>query len=180
MDLSWQNVALVVSALAFGAFTLYRVRPVIDGKRQSLRVVLKDVRSRIDGAKDDAERALALCDAGDACAAAVGRGGAAMQFYLRAMRQQPSSLPVAERAIAGLAKRPRAAEKVLLRRLGRTAWTEEHRPVVRACLRELGRLYSGPLRDKVRAAVYEQALDAYDATNGDASGSVKPRAQVLQ
>jgi hypothetical protein len=157
MDLSWQNVSLVGAALAFGAFMLYRVRPVIDGKRQSLRVVLKGTRERIESAPDDATRAMALCDAGDACAAAVGRAGASMQFYSRAIRLVPASVAITQRAIAGLSTRPRTLEKVLWRRLARTPWTGDATDASRLALETLARLYHGPLRDKVRAKALEHA-----------------------
>lgn len=148
------------SALLFFAYVLFRVWPSFGGDRKPLRAILKDARARIDAAEDDAERAEALCDAGDACAVAVGRGGAAMQFYLRAMRVAPRSEDVAKRAIAGLSHRPRVLEKLLWRRLGSEPWTGPTKPVTELALAALLELYRHKRPDASRARAIERALES--------------------
>lgn len=163
MDWNWQTIGLAVAAAAFGAFILWQVRPAIGGGRRPLRAVLKAARARIDAAKTDDERASALCDAGDACAAAIGRSGAAMQFYLRAMRQRPEDAELLNRAIKGLARKPRALEKLLWRRLGSETWSGETREVAMIGLAELSKLYAHALHDHVRARALENAHKAIAA-----------------
>jgi hypothetical protein len=159
---TWQTIALTFAAIAFGAFIVWRVRPVIGGSRKPLRTVLKAARARIDAAKDDTERAQALCDAGDACAATIGRSGAAVQFYLRAMRQRPSDPALLQRAINGLSKRPRALEKLLWRRLGSEAWSGDTLAVATMGLSALADLYKHSLHDQIRARALENAHKAIE------------------
>ena len=161
-----ETIGLVIAAVAFLAFVLWQVRPFVGGRRRPLRAVLKDARARIDAAKDDEERALALCDAGDACAAAVGRKGEAAQFYLRAMRQLPSSVPILERACHGLSRSPRALEKLLWRRLGSEPWSGETLPAARMALEALAVLYAHSLHDHVRARALEHAVQALEGNIG--------------
>ncbi len=157
---TWQTIALTIAAITFGVFILWRVRPAFGGQRKPLRTVLKAARARIDAAKDEEERAQALCDAGDACAAAVGRSGEAVQFYLRAMRQQPNTSALLERAIKGLSRKPRALEKLLWRRLGSEPWAGQTREVAKIALKALADLYTHQLHDHIKAQALEHALNA--------------------
>ncbi len=159
---TWQTLALAVATAAFAAYILYQVRPRVGGKRMPLRTLLKAARARIDAAKDDAERATALCDAGDACAAAIGRSGAALQFYLRALRLKPADADLLKRAIHGLSKKPRALEKLLWRRLGSEPWTGETREVAKLGLAALSQVYANGLRDRIRSKALAHAREALE------------------
>lgn len=159
---TWQTLALAVATAAFAAYILYQVRPMVGGKRTPLRTLLKAARARIDAAKDDEERASALCDAGDACAAAIGRSGAASQFYLRAMRLRPADPEPLKRAIQGLSKKPRALEKLLWRRLGSEPWTGETQQVAKISLAALSHVYAHGLRDRIRSRAIAHAHEALE------------------
>ncbi len=95
--MSWQ-IPLAIVAIVFLAVLLWQNRPAFIATRTSLRISLKDARSRIEGAKDEKARALALCDAGDACALSLGRASTAIGYYLRAMRCDPESVEIIDRA----------------------------------------------------------------------------------
>lgn len=160
---TWQTIALAIATAAFAAYILYQVRPMVGGKRTPLRTLLKAARARIDAAKSDEERAAGLCDAGDACAAAIGRSGAAVQFYLRAMRLRPKDAELLKRAIKGLAKKPRALEKLLWRRLAHESWSGETREVARIGLDALSDVYAHGLRDRIRSKALDHAREALDS-----------------
>jgi hypothetical protein len=157
-DLNWP---LIVAAIAFGTFILWQVRPALSRERAANRVALREAQKRIEEAKDDQARALALCDAGDASAKELS-SGRAVAFYLRAMRTNPSSAELVERAATALARRPRALESLLWRRLAAEPWRGASEAAARAALRHLVRLYSGPLRQSIRAKAIENALSAMD------------------
>jgi hypothetical protein len=146
---------LALAAAAFLAVLVWRVRPSVGfGRRPG--VTSDEVRAclqRAESAKDDHERALALCDAADRLAARGARG-----LYLRALRADPTSVPIVERAIAGLARRPRALEAVLWRHLSVTPWAG--REATLAMLDQLRALYEGPLRKPMRAKFFANARDA--------------------
>jgi hypothetical protein len=82
-----------------------------------------------------------------------------MGLYVRALRADPSSVRIVERAVAGLAKRPRALEKVLWRHLATAPWTATREATV-ASLDALRVLYEGPLRSALRAKAFANARDA--------------------
>jgi hypothetical protein len=131
------HIPLLVSAIAFAAFMVFRFRPVISGDGRASAALLKGAKQRILAAKDDVARASALCDAADACAR-LGRIGSAVNFYLRALRADPTSKEVAHRAAEGLARRPAALEKVMWRQLASTRFGESREAAVIA-LRALSR-----------------------------------------
>jgi hypothetical protein len=153
---NWQ-IPLGVATLAFLALLLFKVRPAIFPSRRTkeAREALRVAKERIEGAKTDEERALALCDAADASLTAGSGVTSAIGFYLRAMRTNPRSAQIVERAAAGLARRPRALENLLWRRLGAEEWKGD---AARAALRHLATLYGGPLKSAVRAKALENAL----------------------
>jgi hypothetical protein len=159
--MDWQ-VPLVISAAVFGAFLLWKMRPSFGarGDRNSGRIALRQAKTRIEAAKTDEERALALCDAGDASAAAIGGGNSAIGYYLRAMRTNPRSIEVVERACKGLSRRPRALESLLWRRLGAVEWTGTGEASAHRALSELAALYTGPLRNPAKARAMELGLVA--------------------
>jgi hypothetical protein len=155
------HLPLVVATVVFFAFMVWRVRPRFLTQRRgaSVRQALRDAKRRVEEAKTDEERALALCDAGDACAHSLGRTTGAIGYYLRAMRVLPASADIVERAAAGLSRRPYALESLLWRRLGAEPWKGVSRPAALAALRHLGRLYGGPLRQRTKARAIEFALE---------------------
>jgi hypothetical protein len=150
------TLPLVVAAGVFFATVVWRVRPAIGfGRRPGVsKAVVRSHLARAEGAKDEHERALALCDAGDLMAAGGARG-----LYLRALRADPMSVKVVERTVAGLAKRPRTLESVLWRHLSVSPWTSARDATV-ASLDALRSLYEGPLRKSVRAKFFAHARDA--------------------
>jgi hypothetical protein len=160
--MDWQT-PLVVMAAVFGAFLMFKFRPSFSRPSRQGAATLREAKARIESAKTDDERAAALCDAADICALSLGRGTAAIGYYLRAMRIKPGDPSIIERAAVGFARRPRALEALLWRRLGAEPWTGTTRAAAVAALRQLARLYGGPLRNAVRARAFEHAREALDA-----------------
>ncbi len=155
--MTW-NAPLVVATCAFVAFLLWKLRPAMGaggggGKRGELRAA----KQRVEAVKTDEERAIALCDAGDAAASGLAGADSAVGYYLRAMRTDPRSAQLVARAAKGLARRPRALESLLWRRLGAEPWSGGGEAAARAALAELARLYAGPLRNAPRARAMENA-----------------------
>jgi len=156
---AWQTIALLVVAIGFLALVVMRTWPRM-GKRRNvpLGVALKAARAKIEGAKTDAAKADALCDAADACALAFGRGEAAASYYLRAMRLMPASVGLVERACKGLEHRPRTLESLLWRRLGADSEHASSHDATVAALRGLASVYAHRPRYAVRARAVENVL----------------------
>jgi hypothetical protein len=149
------SIPLVVATAAFLALLLWRTRPFIGGRDTAAeRAALREAQARIEAAKTEPERATALCDAAERM-----RAGEAKGMYLRAMRADPASAQVVERAVAGLAGRPRTLESLLWRYLSSRAWTGS-KEATRAALDALRVLYEGPLKNTVRAKAMAHARDA--------------------
>lgn len=159
--MDWQT-PLLVSAIAFAAFMVFRFRPVVSGAGRASAAALKEAKQKIAAAKDDAARAIALCDAADACAQ-LGRTRGAVTFYLRALRLDPGSEEVATRAAEGLARRPAALEKVMWRQLANTRFSESRVAAVIA-LRALSASYAKRPRFHPRARALENILEALGET----------------
>ena len=156
-----QTIALVAVAVAFGLIVLWRARPAIgEGRNGGFRAAVRQAQARIEAAKDDASKALALCDAADACAVAFGRTSAAVSYYLRAARVAPASKDVLERALAGLSRKPSALENYLWRRLGGDPWNDATKPAHAAALRALAELYDKRLKNHPRAKALAHVVDA--------------------
>jgi len=154
-------MALVAVAVAFGLIVLWRARPAMGGGRGgSFRQAVRSAQARVEAAKDDPSKALALCDAADACAVAFGRTSAAVSYYLRAARLDPGSNEIVERALAGLARKPRALENYLWRRLGGDPWNDATKPAHAAALRALADLYDKRLKNHARAKALAHVVDA--------------------
>ncbi len=163
--MDWQ-VPLLVSAVIFAAFLVFRMRPAVTSRGRATAAALVDARRRIEAAKDDHARALALADAADACAH-LGRTTSAQGYYLRALRSDPASTRIVERTATGLAKRPNALEHLMWRHLGSHPWQGEMRDASLACLRVLARIYTKKRRHDVRAQAIEHALVALGAQSSD-------------
>jgi hypothetical protein len=151
-------VPLIASAGAFLALLLWRVRPLATWrtKKRADREALREAQTRIDAAPEGPERARALCDAADLAAKRVRGRGSAAALYLRAARSDPKSVEVVRRAVAGLARRPRALESLLWRHLATTPW-KESRACTATALDALQALYEGPLHNTVRARALANA-----------------------
>ncbi len=150
------TLPLVIAAGVFFAMVVWRVRPAMGfGRRPGVsKEALHAHLARAEAAKDEHDRALALCDAADLMAAGGARG-----LYLRALRADPGAVQVVQRTVTGLAKRPRALEHVLWRHLSQSPWTESRAATV-ASLDALRVLYEGPLRKAMRAKFFAHARDA--------------------
>ncbi|MDP9149896.1 MAG: hypothetical protein M3O36_08170 [Myxococcota bacterium] len=153
-------VPLLVAITAFLTVLVWRVRPVIPwGRRRSAsREALRTALGRVEAARTDADRARALCDTADVMAKQMRRAGNATGLYMRAVRADPTSVDVVERAVAGLAGRPRSLESLLWRHLAFKPWAVGHEST-RVALQALQRLYEGPLRSAVRARALGHARD---------------------
>jgi hypothetical protein len=164
----WQ-IPLLVSALAFAAFIVFKMRPQLSEGSRENALALKDAQKRILDAKDEPERARALCDAADACAR-LGRTNSAVGFYLRAMRADPRSKEIVMRSASSLANRPRALEKLMWRHLAAEPWTGDGRDAALAALRTLATVY-GRRPNQPRARALEHAVLAFEGARPSGSGS---------
>lgn len=140
---------------------VFRFRPVMSDEGRASAAALKDAKQRIVCAKDDASRGTALCEAADACAR-LGRTGAAVAFYLRALRADPGSKEIAQRAAEGLARRPAALERVMWKQLAaaRIGESEAAREAAVIALRALAASYAKRRRFHARAKALENVLEA--------------------
>lgn len=156
---SGYEVPLLISAIAFMAFLVFKMRPAIGARGREQAAALAEAKRRVEEAKDDVARARALCDAADACAR-LGRMNGAVGFYLRALRADPKSKEIVERTAAGLARRPAQLEQLMWRQLGAAAWSGEAREAQLAALRALASVYARRPRHHHRATAIEHALAA--------------------
>jgi hypothetical protein len=156
------SIPLSLSTAAFLAWVIWSVRPAIGWRRRRRvpRMALSEARARIESARDPRDRALALCEAADLRAKTIAGAASATGLYLRAMRSDPLSAEIVNRAAAGLASRPRTLESLLWRHLAIGPWPHPAREAVRASLGHLCRLYEGPLRHANRARALANARDA--------------------
>jgi len=159
----WQNwqTPLLVTAIVFAAFMVFRFRPVISVDGRVSAAALKEAKKKIVAAKDDAARAAALCDAADA-SVKLGRISSAVTFYLRALRAAPGSREIASRAASGLARRHAALEKVMWRQLANAHFGEspESREAAVVALRALSASYAKRPRFHPRSRAIENILEA--------------------
>jgi hypothetical protein len=153
------ELPLVLAAVLFAGFMVWRMRPSLGRERGVGRAALKAAKQRAQEAKTPGERALALADAGDASARSLG-ATSAVGYYLRAMRADPYSAALVERAAQGLVRRPHALESLLWRRLGAEPWSGASKASAVIALRELAFLYEGALRNRARARAMDYALAA--------------------
>jgi hypothetical protein len=160
------STPLVVATAAFFALVVWRVRPAMPltfnvGRKAAMaRETFRTARARIEAAKSEQERAIALCDAADIVTQSVAGRASATGLYLRALRSDPLSVEVVTRARNGLASRPRALESLMWRHLAASPWTGPSAGAASAALDALQALYEGPLRSAVRARALANAKDA--------------------
>jgi hypothetical protein len=150
------SIPLVLAAAAFLVAVLWRFRPAIGLGREggASKEARREALGRVEAARNDAERALLLCEA----AAQLGTAGA-LGMYQRALRADPASADVVARVVAGMSHRPRRLESLLWRHLSSASWTET-REATRAVLDALRALYDGPLKNAVRAKAMANARDS--------------------
>jgi hypothetical protein len=158
LDIDWQ-IPLLVSAVIFAAFMVFKMRPAVTPGARATAAALNDAKKRLEAAKDDAARALALADAGDA-SARLGRTNGAVGFYLRALRADPQSVAIVERAATSLARRPGALELLMWRHLAAHPWVGDNRATAIAGLKALAGVYGKRRRHHVRARAIGHALVA--------------------
>jgi hypothetical protein len=168
-----RHLALLVTTVLFAAFLLFKLRPAFSVRAKMPGTALRDAKEKLAAAKDDATRAEALCDAGDACARSF-RPTSAVGYYLRAMRSNPASAATVDRAAAGLVKRPHSLESLLWRRLGAEPWEGDRRNAALAALGHLERLYDTTLPHRPRARALENALAALGAAKPKSSDATSP------
>jgi hypothetical protein len=162
------SIPLALASTTFFAFLLWRVRPSFPwSRRPASREALRAAQARVKSAANEKARALALCDAADIANKRLGARANAAGLYLRAMRADPSSVEVVERATSALASRPRALESLLWRRLAASTWSGAAQAVVLAAIGSLQSLYEGPLRNPVRARAMAHAREALGSHPGD-------------
>jgi hypothetical protein len=149
------STPLILATAAFLAVLLWRIRPMVPGPRLGAsREAMREASARIEAAPNEKERAIALCDAADLMNPVSAQG-----LYMRAIRADPTSVVVIERAVAALAKRPRVLERLLWRYLAGSPWRGA-REATSAVLEALRILYEGPLRNATRAKAMANARDA--------------------
>lgn len=152
MGFGWREALAAVAALFLG-FLLVKLRPV-SRSRAALSAEVSAARSRARTAATPRLRAEALCEAGEVSAKQGRRFTAAAGYFLRAMKADPTSAEIVERAANALQRRrPGLLEKLLWRRLAAVPWDDAHRAAARSLSLALGRVYERGLRDKARAEV---------------------------
>lgn len=156
--MDWQ-IPLVISAVVFAAFMIFRLRPVASGAGRASAAALREAKARASAATDDHARAGALADAGDACAR-LRRFNAAVVFYMRSFRTKPASKETVERAAKALADRPAALEKLMWRFLATTSFEPPTRDAALVGLRALAQSYANRPRFQPRQRALEHVLAA--------------------
>ena len=159
------STPLILATAAFLAVLLWKIRPLVPGPRLGAsREAMREASARIEAAPNEKERAIALCDAADLLNPVSAQG-----LYMRAIRADPASVVVIERAVAALAKRPRVLERLLWRYLAGSPWRRS-REVTSVVLEALRLLYEGPLRNATRAKAMANAREAIADSEGAARG----------
>ena len=125
---TWQSFLVVAASLVFAAFLLVQMRPgTFAFARPPAIQGLREILARARSAGTSRERAQALCDAGDLAAADPRHQNAAVGYFLRAMRLDPSWEAPVERVARSLERRPRALERLLWKRLAAIPWEGDTR-----------------------------------------------------
>lgn len=157
------EIPLLVTAIVFAAFLVFKFRPAVGHEGRASAVALTDAKKRLEAAKDDAERAVALADAAEA-SAKLGRFDGAVGFFLRAFRADPASVALVDRAASALARRPASLEKLMWRHLALGPGEGDTRlEATRAALRCLVAIYGRRPRTRVRQQGVEHLLALVDA-----------------
>lgn len=131
MDIPWRPALLVVAA----AFVVFLLAKLIPGGARRIRASapLREARARLRAAKDDRERAEALCAAAEVLIASPFGGARGAAYFMRAMRADPAWPGAVQRAAAALApRRARLLHRMMWRRLAALPWDAAHRPVLLA------------------------------------------------
>jgi hypothetical protein len=161
--MDWQ-IPLAISAAVFAAYIVFKWRPAMSSGARATAADLEEAKRRIEAATDDEARALALADAGDACAR-LGRITGATGYYLRALRGGPGSVPIVRRAATALARRPAALETLMWRHLAAQPWAGERRASALAALHVLSEVYGRRHRHHTRKQAIDHALSALEGAS---------------
>ena len=152
------EIPLLVSAIIFAAFLAFKFRPALGTGGRAQAAALDEAKKRLEAAKDDAARAVALADAADV-SASFGRVDGAVGFYFRAFRADPGSAELVARAATALARRPGSLEKLMWRHLALGPGEgDSRRAATRAALETLVQLYGRRPRTRVRQQALEHVL----------------------
>lgn len=152
------EIPLLVSAIVFAAFLVFKFRPVVGHEGRTNAVALVEAKKRLEAAKDDPARAVALADAAEA-SANLGRVDGATGYFLRAFRADPASVEIVERAAKALAKRPGALEKLMWRHLALGPGEGgTRREATHATLKVMVQIYGRRPRTRVRQQALEHVL----------------------
>ena len=152
------EIPLLVSAVVFAAFLAFKFRPAVGHEGRVNAAALVEAKKRLEAAKDDAARAVALGDAAEA-SANLGRVDGATAYFLRAFRADPASVEIVERAAKALARRPNALEKLMWRHLGLGPGEgASRRAATLATLKVLSQVYGRKPRTRVRQQAVEHLL----------------------
>ncbi len=156
------EIPLLVSAIVFAAFLVFKFRPVIGHDGRAHAAALDEAKKRLEAAKDDAAKAEALADAAEACAK-LGRFDGAVGFYGRAFRADPVSVALVERAAKALARKPGTLEKLMWKHLSLGPGEGTARlEATRASLRVLVDLYGKRPRTRVKHQALAHVLGLID------------------
>jgi hypothetical protein len=183
------ELPLVVAAAAFGAFMVWKHRPVgllgrsHEGRDERDEAAASRAEAmlgaRLSDAATPAAKALVLCDAADAAAGQLGKAALVRALYLRALRTDPRSAEIVQRASRTLARRPRTLAALLWRTLAAHPWTPPADSgrvnAVATALAVLTGLYDGPLGDPVLARATAHARAALFAEGAATEGEVLSR-----
>jgi hypothetical protein len=151
------KLPLVILALLFVLLMLIRMRLTTPKRGRATRQALAEAEAKIASAVSDAARALALCEAAEACVRRLSRNERAVSYFMKAMKADSASAEVVERVVQALDHRPRALEAVLWRRLAITEWGNQNRAATTVALRALAGLYATKLRNPTRGKALTRA-----------------------
>jgi hypothetical protein len=169
MDLSWQKILVLATALVFAGYLLWKFRPrlplfpfrkarrSVRPSPEALEGQVREGREKARAAKTPRDRATSLFLAAEAAARVEDGVTSAMGLYLRAMRADATFCdPV--RGIATLlrSERPELLETVLWRRLANVPLSADTAAAVRCTMEELISLYRRELRHRDRAKALQK------------------------
>jgi hypothetical protein len=161
MPISLQSLLIVVTAAAFLLFLLWKYRPAFGrAVRRPADGDVRAARERARLANSPREKSEAFVLAAQAAAGGPDGLTAALGYYVRAMRADPT----ASEPVLGLCdllgrKRPELLESVLWHRLSILGWSGDTAGAARCAAQSLAQLYARRLKHRDRAAVIERLAD---------------------
>jgi hypothetical protein len=161
MPISLQSLLIVVAAAAFVLFLSWKYRPTFGrAARRPADADVRAARERARLAKSPREKADAFVLAAQVAAGEPDGLTAALGYYVRAMRADPTACE----PLQGLRdllerKRPELLESVLWHRLSILGWSGDTASAARCAAESLAQLYARRLKHRDRAAVIERLAD---------------------